>query len=83
MCYNVGTGLNGRLKGPRLSNTLDGVLRARVPTHVAEAVRKAAEAEGATVATVIRELATSYAVEAGTMPEPNPRRRVRRERVPA
>lgn len=54
-----------------------------MPAHLAEAVRKAAKAEGASVAVVIRELATSYAVEAGTMPEPNPRRRVQRERVSA
>jgi hypothetical protein len=64
-----------------MSNTLDGVLRARVPAHVAEAVRKAAEAEGTTVATVIRELAYSYAIEAGTMPEPTRRRVARREKV--
>jgi hypothetical protein len=60
---------------------LDRVLPVRVPSAVAEAVREAAEREGSTVAIVMRELLTSYAIEAGTMPEPTRRRVARRERV--
>jgi hypothetical protein len=59
---------------------LDRVLPVRVPSAVAEAVREAAEREGSTVAIVMRELLTGYAMDAGTLAEP-PRRVVRREKV--